>query len=96
MISLQKLRREWKTFALAIVVTVVGWYDLIVSVAQTYGYDYTQLIKAEYRMYVVPAIGLAFLALRKWKDSVTTVVTETVTETKTATEVPEDTSGTDK
>lgn len=61
-----KLRREWKTFALAVGTTVVGGYDIVVAAAQQYGYDYTQLIKQEYRMYVIPAVAVAFLALRKW------------------------------
>jgi len=70
MIDWQKLRREWKTFVLAIVTTSIGAYDTVVEIAQRYGYDYTQLIKAEWRVYVVPAIGIGFLILRKWRDAV--------------------------
>lgn len=69
MIDFAKLKREWKTFALSVTTTVIGTYDTVVAIAQQYGYDYTQIIKAEYRLYVVPAIGLGFLALRKWRDA---------------------------
>jgi hypothetical protein len=69
MIDFQKLKREWKTFALGVATSIVGLYDVVVEVARTYGYDYTQLIKAEYRLYVVPAVAVAFLALRKWTST---------------------------
>lgn len=67
----EKLHKEWKTFALSISVTFVGLYDVIVDVARQYGYDYTQLIKSEYRMYVIPAFAVGMLALRKWTSSAT-------------------------
>lgn len=67
-----KLKTEWKTFALAVATFAVGTYDAVVEIAQTYGYDYTQLIKTEWRIYVVPGIAVAFLALRKWTSSVLT------------------------
>lgn len=65
----QKLRREWKTFALAIGTTAVGGWDLVAG----YGYDYTTLIKDDYKKYVIPALGISFLLLRKWT---TTAVVE--------------------
>lgn len=76
MIDFQKLKREWKTFALAAITTVIGLWDSVVA----YGYDYTSLIKEEYRMYVIPALGVAFLALRKWSSQPETVEPEPVPE----------------
>lgn len=64
-----KLKAEWKTFALAISTTVIGVWDIV----QSYGYDYTTIIKEDYRKYVIPALGLAFLALRKWTDTAKTI-----------------------
>lgn len=66
MVDIQKLRREWKTFALAVVTFSVGCWDA----ASTAGYDLSPIIPDKYRPYAVPAIGLSFLALRKWKDRV--------------------------
>lgn len=61
-----KLKTEWKTFALAVSTMLVGGWDVVADTARTYGYDYTTLIKEDYRKYVIPAIAVAFLALRKW------------------------------
>lgn len=63
----EKLKAEWKTFALATATTVVGFWDLVAS----FGYDYTTLIKEDYQKYVIPALGISFLALRRWTASVT-------------------------
>lgn len=73
-----KLKSEWKTAALGVATTVVGGWDLIAA----YGYDYTTLIKEDYRKWVIPAIGLAFLALRRWTNKAVTVTIETTTEPK--------------
>lgn len=72
-----KLKREWKTFALAVTTTIVGVWE----VARDSGYDLSPIVPEKYRPYAIPGVGIAFLLLRKWKDS--TVVTTTVTETKT-------------
>lgn len=61
-----KLKAEWKTFSLAVATMLVGGWDVVADTARTYGYDYTTLIKEDYRKYVIPAIALAFLVLRRW------------------------------
>lgn len=77
-----KLKAEWKTFALAISTTVIGIWDIVAS----YGYDYTTLIKDDYRKYVIPALGISFLALRKWTQS---AVVDPNTDKSEAPETPE-------
>lgn len=76
-----KLKTEWKTFSLAIATTAVGAWDVVSS----YGYDYTTLIKEDYRKWVIPALGLSFLALRKWTD---TAKTDTPTDAPTEPPAP--------
>lgn len=61
---LQKLRKEWKTFALALATTLVGFHDTLVMS----GYDWTPIIPEQYRPYAIPVIGLSFLALRKYSE----------------------------
>ena len=60
----QKLKREWKTFALALATTLVGFHDTLVMS----GYDWTPIIPEQYRPYAIPVIGLSFLALRKYSE----------------------------
>lgn len=61
---LAKLKREWKTFTLAVVAIAVGtWEAAVMS-----GYDLTPLIPEQYRKYAIPGIGLFFLILRQWRD----------------------------
>lgn len=75
-----KLKREWKTFSLAVVSSAIGIWDVV----STAGYDLTPIIPEQDRPYVVPAIGISFLLLRKWKDAtMTTTTVETKTETVT-------------
>lgn len=64
MIDIQKLRHEWKTFALAVVTTLGGVYE---AVAPS-GYDLSVFVPEGYRPYVVPAVGISFLLLRKYKN----------------------------
>lgn len=59
----EKLKHEWKTFALAVAVSAGGLYDAAVKA----GYDLTPLVPEKYRSYIVPIVGIAFLALRQWK-----------------------------
>lgn len=66
MIDLHKLRQEWKTFALACVVTVGGVWDTVAAS----GYDLTPIIPETYRPYAVPTIGISFLLLRKYTNNV--------------------------
>jgi hypothetical protein len=73
---IDKLIREWKTFALAVATTGVGVWD----VASSSGYDLSPIVPETYRPYAVPAIGISFLLLRKYTDN--KKVSETV-ETKT-------------
>lgn len=61
---LQKLRKEWKTFALALATTLVGFHDTLVMS----GYDWTPIIPEQYRPYAIPVIGLSLLALRKYSE----------------------------
>jgi hypothetical protein len=61
---LTKLRHEWKTAAFGVVTTLVGIHDL----ASAGGYDLSPIIPDQYRPYAVPAIGISFLALRRWKN----------------------------
>lgn len=68
MIDLQKLRHEWKTFALSCVVTVGGIWDT----AAASGYDLTPIVPEKYRPVAVPAIGISFLLLRKYSNVVNT------------------------
>lgn len=64
MIDFQKLKHEWKTFALACVTTVIGIWDTAVSA----NYDLSPIIPEHYRPLAVPAIGISFLMLRKYKE----------------------------
>lgn len=61
-----KLKREWKTFAFALLTIMVGTYEAAV----TAGYDLAPLIPENWRPYAVPLIGVTFLALRQWRDKV--------------------------
>lgn len=63
MIDLQKLKHEWKTFALAVVTTAGGIYETIAPS----GYDLSVYVPEKYRPMVVPAIGVSFLLLRRYK-----------------------------
>jgi len=80
---LTKLKREWKTFSLAVLTTAVGAWD----VASTSGYDLSPIVPEQYRPYAVPAIGISFLLLRRYTDRKTvTEVVETKTIEKTDTD----------
>lgn len=60
----EKLKREWKTFALAIVTIALGTWEAAVAV----GYDLTPLMPEAWRPFAPPLIGVLFLALRQWKN----------------------------
>lgn len=64
MIDLHKLRTEWKTFALAILTSVIGLWDTIANS----GYDISPIIPDKYRPVAVPCIGISFLLLRKYSN----------------------------
>lgn len=63
MIDLKKLKHEWKTFALAVTTFAVGTWD---AVAPS-GYDLSVFVPEKYRPMVVPAIGVSFILLRRYK-----------------------------
>lgn len=63
----EKLKREWKTFALSLATIALGTWES----ARAVGYDLTPLLPEQYRPYAIPLIGIAFLALRQWKDQET-------------------------
>lgn len=58
----EKLKKEWKTFALAVATTAIGLWDVVAG----YGYDYSQIINEKYRAFVIPAVGIGMLLLRKY------------------------------
>lgn len=61
---INKLKREWKTFTLALTTIAVGtWEAAVMS-----GYDLTPLVPEKWRPFAVPGVGLAFLILRQWRD----------------------------
>lgn len=64
MIDGKKLKHEWKTFALAVTTAGVGIWD---AVAPS-GYDLSVFVPEHYRPYVVPAVGISFIILRKYKS----------------------------
>ena len=64
MIDFQKLRREWKTFALAVATIALGTWEA----TRALGYDLTPLLPEQWRPLALPVVGVSFLALRQWKD----------------------------
>lgn len=59
-----KLRREWKTAALAVATFLVGVWDAGASAM-----DWTPVVPPQYRQYVPLFLGVLFLVLRKWIDA---------------------------
>lgn len=86
MIDLQKLKREWKTAALATAGALVETYDALVVTGQV---DLPALFSDKYRPMVGPGILISMLLLRKWKDSVhiteEIILKTTTTDTKDVT-----------
>lgn len=81
-----KLKKEWKTFALAVATTAVGLWDIVAG----YGYDYTTVIPEKYRPFAIPAIGISFLLLRRYAtDAVVEKKTETTTVSTVTVKDPE-------
>ena len=60
---LEKLKREWKTFAVAALSAVVFGYDALVA----NGIDYMPLIPDDYKKYAAFAIPVVMLTLRRYK-----------------------------
>ena len=62
-----KLKREWKTVAVAIVGLILEVYDALTL----YGlFDLPALFPEEIRPFVAPGFLILMLLLRRWKDSV--------------------------
>lgn len=57
-----KLKREWKTAAFAVVSVLVSLWDAGAST-----YDYTPLVPDKYKPYVPVLVPLFFLILRRWR-----------------------------
>lgn len=67
MIDFQKLRREWKTFVLAVLTTIGGAWTFAVA----NGADLPNLlafVPDQYRSGAIFLIGVGFLVLRKYTD----------------------------
>ena len=64
MIDWAKLRREWKTAAVAVVGLVIEVYDAV-----AYRVDFPALFPPDVRPFVGPSILVLMLLLRKWRDS---------------------------
>ncbi|SHH46810.1 hypothetical protein [Bradyrhizobium erythrophlei] len=69
MIDFQKLKREWKTFTLGVVTSLIGLYDAFIASSL----DYTPIIPEHWRPYAPLVIGVLFLLLRQYKDLVSEV-----------------------
>ena len=70
---IEKLKREWKTFTLAVATTVAGAWEL----ASTMGADLPSVfnwVPENYKSAALFGVGLAFLLLRKYTP--TTVVVQ--------------------
>lgn len=61
MTTWQKLKQEWKTAALAVATSLVGFWDAGAS-----AFDWTPIIPVQWRDYVPLALGVLFLVLRQW------------------------------
>lgn len=59
-----KLKREWKTVALAVVWFLVESYDAVAAFMDVPG-----LFPADWQWWMRPAFPILMLLLRKWKDS---------------------------
>ena len=59
----EKLKREWKTAALAVATTLVGIWDAGAS-----AYDWSPVVPDKWKPYLPLFLGLGFIALRRWTD----------------------------
>jgi hypothetical protein len=66
MIDWQKLRREWKTFALAIAGIILEIYDALIVTGLI---DLPAVYSDEIRPWMKPAFLIGMLLLRKWRDA---------------------------
>lgn len=67
MIDLNKLKKEWKTFAWGIVSVAVESWDTILSAQLGY---VDPMVSQDHQWIIHVAIPLGFFILRKWKDDV--------------------------
>lgn len=76
---IEKLKREWKTFALAVVTTVAGAWQMAVEM----GADLPNLfswVPEAYRSAVLFLVGTGFLLLRKYTPTTVVQAPETPVE----------------
>ena len=66
MICWEKLKREWKTAAVAISGIIVEIYDALIVSGQV---ELPPLFPEHYRPWVGPMTLVLMLLLRKWKDT---------------------------
>jgi len=66
MIDWQKLKREWKTAAVAVVGALIEIYDALIVTGQV---QLPPLFPEHYRPWVGPTALVLMLLLRKWKDA---------------------------
>jgi hypothetical protein len=68
MIDFAKLKREWKTFVLAVVTTGAGAWQFAVANGASLP-NLLSWVPAEYQSAALFAVGFGFLVLRKYTDS---------------------------
>lgn len=65
MIDFQKLKHEWKTFALQVGGLLLGFHEAAINA----GADWTPFVPEDYRPYVLPVVMTLSLALRQYKNA---------------------------
>jgi putative Ca2+/H+ antiporter (TMEM165/GDT1 family) len=73
MIDFQKLKREWKTFVLAVVTAVAGAWQFAVANGASLP-NLFSWVPQQYQSATLFLVGFAFLALRKYADPDTPIV----------------------
>lgn len=68
MIDFNKLKREWKTFVLAVVTMVGGAWEFAVANGASLP-NLFSWVPYQYQSATMFVVGVAFLALRKYTDS---------------------------
>lgn len=63
-IDLDKLKHEWKTFALNLAGVALGLHEAACQA----GVDWTPFIPEKYRPYAIPVFATLSLALRQWRN----------------------------
>lgn len=63
MIDFDKLRHEWKTFAVQLIALGIGLHEAAIESGQ----DWTPFIPEKYRPYALPILATLSLTLRRYK-----------------------------